>query len=92
MDLLGLKKSSRKVIVVYAISYFLSTFNTPYVCPNIRCDGWKNFAGGIKEGLNKMLHFIAWTKLPLHLDKFCKSHANIWEVFFPIIWKFCPKI
>ena len=41
MDLLGLKDSARANQLDCVISYFLTTFNTPYMCPNIRCDGYR---------------------------------------------------
>ena len=38
MDYLGLKDSSHQLRINCSISFFLSTFNAPYMCYKIRCD------------------------------------------------------
>jgi hypothetical protein len=40
MNYLGLKDSSRDFSENCAISFF-STFSTSYMCPNIRCNAWR---------------------------------------------------
>ena len=50
MTQLGLKDSSPNLHSNSVIGFF-STFNTPCMCPNIRCDGWKVFVFGTKLGL-----------------------------------------
>ena len=50
MAQLSLKDSSRNLHANCVIGIFLSTFNTLYMCSNIRCDGWKDFVLGAKHG------------------------------------------
>ncbi len=48
MRQLGLKDLSRNLHVICVIGFF-PTFNTPCMCPNIRCDSVKIFVLGTKQ-------------------------------------------
>ena len=52
MTQLGLKDPSHNLHSICVIDFFLPTFNTPCMCPNIRCDGMKIFVLGTKQGLS----------------------------------------
>ena len=65
MDYLGSKRSSRDFQPNCAISFFSSTFNTPYTYRKIRCDGhcstfWENFLELIKAW-DCPLYFEFWS-------------------------------
>jgi hypothetical protein len=44
-ELIRLKKIRLAVSMQIVQLVFLSTFNAPYMCPNIRCDGVKFLSG-----------------------------------------------
>ncbi len=57
MTQLGLKDSSHNFPTNCVIVFiFLSAFNTPCMCPNIRYDMVKIFVLGTKQGMNDLLH------------------------------------
>jgi hypothetical protein len=65
MEQLGLKDSSRNLhtICVISFSFYIYTFNTLYMCPNIRCDMMKNFAMASKQALPR-LSFLNGNRYP----------------------------
>lgn len=40
-------------------------FNTPYMCPNILCDGWRDFEGETKQALNTSADYLS-QNVPFH--------------------------
>lgn len=93
---LDLKNKIRLTIYTQTVIVFFSTFNTPYMCPNIRCDWWKVFYLETKQGQSSTKFMLSYIYThssypPLLLVGFTKHEVPVITIGW-IIWSHWPKL